>query len=99
MEGDKPVPYDTNPFPGWADAVNSWKWQADTASDGTVIGWWKQGVCPRCHDSTPVQLGLVQSIDVNLTNQVFARCECDVKHADSHKGCGARAMVEGPTDG
>jgi len=56
MAGDaEPLPWDSNPFPGWVDAVDAWRWQS--LGDGD---WEKHGSCPRCtHSMDAKQGGLV----------------------------------------
>src|SRR5690348_7589397 len=59
MAGDaEPLPWDSNPFPGWVDAVDAWRWQS--LGDGD---WEKHGSCPRCtHSMDAKQGGLVDML-------------------------------------
>lgn len=93
------LPFDEAPFPGWADGVNRWRWNAYQSRHGRIEGWWKTGECLRCQHSTTVETGLVATLDVNLSNEIYAQCECKITHLDGQVGCGASAMVEGPDGG
>lgn len=92
------LPYDESPYPGWAEQFDSWRWQATETSSGKIVGWSKQGPCPRCHHTTPISLGLTVGFVAAATSQVYAQCECSVQHAASKTGCGAAGMIEGPRD-
>jgi hypothetical protein len=94
----KPIPYDETPFPGWDTAVNSWPWHPTETTRGKIVGWWKEGACPRCHDNTRIPLGLTEGIVATDDSRVYAQCECTVQHAANKTGCGARAMIAGPSD-
>ena len=94
----RPVLYDESPFPGWATVVNRWPWHPEKTSRGKVVGWWKTGACPRCHDSTRITLGLTEGLVPSDTSRVYAQCECKIQHAANQTGCGASAMIDGPTD-
>jgi hypothetical protein len=96
MSDDKPVPYDESPFPGWAEAVNGWLWNSSKTSKGQVVGWWKKGVCLRCHHPIEITTGLIESLVARKSPLVYAECECKVVHAAGEVGCGASAEVDEP---
>jgi hypothetical protein len=96
MSGDNPVPYDESPFPGWAAAVNSWPWNSTETSRGQVVGWWKEGVCVRCHHPIEIEIGLIEPLIAQTSSHVYAECDCKVAHTAGQVGCGVSAEVDGP---
>lgn len=53
-----PLPWDSDPFPGWVDTVDDWPWHP--LGDGD---WEKHGDCPRCtHTMSAEKGGLVDVI-------------------------------------
>jgi hypothetical protein len=92
------IPYSVGEPAGWAEVVSSWPWQRQTSKDGTIVGWRKEGDCPNCGGRTPIELGLIVTIDIvqGDNHLVYAECHCSATHETGKVGCGAGAMIKGP---
>ena len=70
--------------------VGGWPWE-EWKEDGTFLGWYKSGGCPRCQHTMSVYQQFVHA--VVKTDTVSARCNCRSPHAQrpdtaTDGGCG-----------
>lgn len=91
MNGDpKPVDWETQPPPGWREAVDAWKWR-EWQTNGTHLGWRKWGACPRCGDTMSVHQDDIKGF--NNLDGVEVWCNCTAFHPGRPDaidgGCGA----------
>lgn len=94
------IDYNTAADPKWKVGVDSWDWEPMVVDGGRVEAWSKSGKCPTCGDDITIVTGLVaglaDSADTVVEPTVNEACNCEVKHAEGHRGCGQSADIKAP---
>src|SRR4051812_14516773 len=65
------------PGESWNSVVQSWPWRELRTAGDELMGWLKQGDCPRCCH----QMSVRQHVGFFFADQpLLARCDCDGAH-------------------
>jgi|SRR5579872_471951 len=102
------VPYDSTPFPGWAEKVASWGW-TKIYQDQKIVYYGIEGTCPRCRHqmstirtNTPIESFLVEAEKFRESlwtdtppESEYVQCNCSIAHPThaAGEGCGQYGYV------